>query len=144
LITTIRDLHNWDITPSEAVELQRQLRDRVEIPRTTTTPKIKTIAGLDCAFDRQGNQGYAGIVVYGYPDMKEIQRVGRRSPLTFPYVPGLLSFREVPLLLAALEKLDTLPDAFMVDGHGLAHPRRFGLACHFGLLVEPRAADPSR
>ncbi len=133
---TIENLHNWDLTPSAAVDLQRQLRDRIKIPSTSAPPRIKTIAGLDCAFDRRGNHGYAGIVVYGYPDMNELHRVGRRSTLTFPYVPGLLSFREVPLLLAALEKLETLPDAFMVDGHGLAHPRRFGLACHFGLIVD--------
>ena len=136
LDTTIEPLHNWDLTPTEAVDLQRQLRDRIKIPQTTTPPKIKTIAGLDCAFDREGGHGYAGVVVYEYPSMTEVRRVGRRSPLTFPYVPGLLSFREVPLLLAALDKLDTWPDLFMLDGHGLAHPRRFGIACHLGLLID--------
>jgi len=98
--------------------------------------QIRTIAGADCAFDRNSPTGYAGVVVYSYPELKEVQRVGRRSKVGFPYVPGLLSFREAPLLLAAIDKLEKLPDLFVFDGHGVAHPRRFGIASHMGLLLD--------
>lgn len=98
--------------------------------------QIKTIAGADCAFNQTGRYGFAGVVVYRYPELEVIQRVGRRSRVTFPYVPGLLSFREAPLLLAAIEKLDKLPDLFIFDGQGIAHPRRIGIASHMGLLLD--------
>lgn len=128
--------HSWNLTPKEAVQLQRQLCDQIQPKKTFRLGDIKTIAGLDCAFDSNGAFGWAGVVVFSYPGLVELQRVGRRSPLRFPYVPGLLSFREIPLLLGALEKLDRLPDLLVVDGHGLAHPRGCGIASHFGLVID--------
>ena len=127
--------HGWDLTPSQAIELQQQLRSKVRRTADARAGRPKTIAGADCAFDKAGCYGYAGVIVYSYPDFKIIQRVGRRSKVTFPYVPGLLSFREAPLLLAAIDKLDKLPDLFIFDGQGVAHPRRFGIASHMGLLL---------
>lgn len=126
--------HRWDLSPREAIALQADLRARVRTD--SVLPKIKTIAGGDCAYDKRAQLGYAGWVVYSYPDLEEIQRVGRRAKITFPYVPGLLSFRETPLLLQALDKLERLPDLLILDGHGVAHPRRFGIACHLGLCVD--------
>lgn len=131
----VRALHSWDLTPAEAIDLQQKLRRRVKTTRNFRLSQIRTIAGADCAFDLAGRYGFAGIIVYSYPDLEEIQRVGRRGKLSFPYVPGLLSFREAPLLLAAFEKLDQLPDALIFDGQGYAHPRRLGIASHMGLWL---------
>ncbi len=127
--------HRWDLTPTQAIELQQRLRRKVRTTRTFRISQIKTIAGADCAFDKTSGYGYAGVVVYHYPDLEVIQRVGRRGKVTFPYVPGLLSFREAPLLLAAIKKLKQLPDLFVFDGQGVAHPRRFGIASHMGLVL---------
>ena len=128
--------HRWDLTPTEAIELQQRLRKCVRRTGTLRGGQLETIAGADCAFDKTGGHGYAGVIVFGYPDLEISQRVGRRSRVTFPYVPGLLSFREAPLLLAAIDKLEKLPDLFMFDGQGIAHPRRFGIASHMGLLLD--------
>ncbi len=128
--------HSWTLTPSAAIALQQQLRKKIRTSGTLRSNQIKTIAGADCAFDQTGRYGFAGVVVYRYPELEVIRRVGRRSRVTFPYVPGLLSFREAPLLLAAIEKLDKLPDLFIFDGQGIAHPRRIGIASHMGLLLD--------
>lgn len=128
--------HSWDLTPKQAIALQLELRCSVRQRPGLKIGSIRTIAGADCAFSRDGVYGYAGVVVYTFPDLEEIRRVGRRTKVRFPYVPGLLSFREAPLLLAAFDKLDALPDVVVFDGHGLAHPRRFGIACHMGLLLD--------
>ena len=132
--TTVR--HRWSLSPSAAIALQQQLRKKIRTSGTLLPNQIKTIAGADCAFDKAGRYGFAGVVVYRYPELEVIRRVGRRSRVTFPYVPGLLSFREAPLLLAAIEKLDELPDLFIFDGQGIAHPRRCGIASHMGLLLD--------
>jgi len=128
--------HRWDLAPAEAIELQQRLCKQVRTSSTLRKGQLKTIAGADCAFDQSGRYGYAGVVVYRYPQLEVIQRVGRRTKVTFPYIPGLLSFREAPLLLAAIDKLDTLPDLFIFDGQGIAHPRRFGIASHMGVLLD--------
>ncbi len=128
--------HSWTLTPSAAIALQQRLRKKVRASSTLRPNQIKTIAGADCAFDQTGRYGFAGVVVYRYPELEVVRRVGRRSKVTFPYVPGLLSFREAPLLLAAIEKLDKLPDLFIFDGQGIAHPRRIGIASHMGLLLD--------
>jgi deoxyribonuclease V len=128
--------HSWDLTPKEAAALQVRLGSRVRRKADFTLAQIKTIAGADCAFDLSGRFGYGGLVVFTYPDLTCVERAGRRLKLSFPYVPGLLSFRETPLLLAAAEKLKKLPDLLIIDGQGLAHPRRFGIACHMGLLLD--------
>ncbi len=95
-----------------------------------------TIAGADISFNKFSETVYAGIVVLSLPDLRIVETAGVRSVAKFPYVPGLLSFREAPSLLEAWEKLKTKPDVLMLDGQGIAHPRRFGIACHVGVLLD--------
>lgn len=113
--------------------IQRSLADRVR--RSAPSRRITTVAGIDVAFSRDGADCIAAAVVWDVDQQAVVEQRVATRPLTFPYVPGLLSFREAPAVLAALRKLSVEPDALMCDGHGLAHPRRFGLACHVGLLV---------
>lgn len=98
--------------------------------------EIETIAGCDISFNKYEETVYAGIVVLRLSDMQTIETAGVVSTAKFPYIPGLLSFREVPALLEAWQKLKIEPDAVMLDGQGIAHPRRFGIGAHFGLIVE--------
>ncbi len=129
-----KQLHDWDLTPREAVELQKRLRERVRI--APLSREIKRIAGADISFNKFEPTVYAGIVVLSLPELEVVEEVGVVSESRFPYVPGLLSFRETPSVLEAWSKLKTEPDALMLDGQGLAHPRRVGIACHVGLLIE--------
>ncbi|MCA1557972.1 MAG: deoxyribonuclease V [Acidobacteria bacterium] len=129
-----RQLHDWDLTPREAVELQQRLREQVRI--APLAKEIRTIAGADISFNKFEPTVYAGVVVLSYPELEVIEEAGVISETKFPYVPGLLSFRETPSVLEAWSKLKTEPDALMLDGQGLAHPRRAGIACHVGLLIE--------
>lgn len=126
-------LHHWSLSPSEAVELQKRLRDRVKI--VPLERAVETIAGADISFNKDDPTVYAGIVVLKLETLEVIEETGVVSEARFPYVPGLLSFREIPSLLQAWEKLESTPDAVMIDGHGIAHPRRFGIASHMGLLL---------
>ncbi len=126
--------HSWSVTPAEAIEIQRKLASSVV--RRGRPPKLRLVAGADLAFSPDGATCIAGVVVWDVQRREIVeQRVARRM-VSFPYVPGLLSFREAPALLAALKQLRCEPDAFMFDGQGYAHPRRFGLACHLGLLLD--------
>lgn len=117
------------------------LRHRVEL--TDRLPRLRLIAGADVALAlaepggwRQGRgRAFAGVIVYRFPEMEELERVSANLPLRFPYVPGLLSFREIPALLAAFERLRHAPDLIFCDGQGYAHPRRLGIASHLGLLL---------
>ena len=127
-------LHDWSLTPREAVELQKSLREQVRI--TPLTRAIETVAGADISFNKFEPTVYAGIVVLRLPSLEVVEEVGVVSETRFPYVPGLLSFRETPSVLEAWAKLKTEPDALMLDGQGLAHPRRVGIACHIGLLIK--------
>src|ERR671938_98220 len=127
-------LHEWNLSPREAVELQKQLRARVRI--APLRKKIETVAGADISFNKFEPTVYAGVVVLKLPTLEIIEEVGVVSETRFPYVPGLLSFRETPSVLEAWEKLKTEPDAVMFDGQGIAHPRRVGIASHVGLLIE--------
>ncbi|HEY0080880.1 MAG TPA: deoxyribonuclease V [Pyrinomonadaceae bacterium] len=127
-------LHEWNLTPREAVELQKRLRERVRIEPLAR--KIETVAGADISFNKYSTTLYAGIVVLRLPSLEVVEEVGVVSETKFPYVPGLLSFRESPSVLEAWSKLKTEPDAVMFDGQGLAHPRRVGIACHVGLLID--------
>ncbi len=127
-------LHSWDLTPTEAVEVQQRLRNLVSLRPLTRS--VDTIGGADISFNKFSETVYAGIVVLSLPDLRIIETAGVRSLAKFPYVPGLLSFREAPSLLAVWEKLKTKPDVLMLDGQGIAHPRRFGIACHVGVLLD--------
>ncbi|HEX8475282.1 MAG TPA: deoxyribonuclease V [Pyrinomonadaceae bacterium] len=128
-------LHDWPQTPREAVELQKSLRERVRIAPLAGR-KVETVAGADISFNKFSTTIYAGIVVLRLPSLEVVEEVGIVGETTFPYVPGLLSFRESPAVLEVWSKLKTEPDAVMFDGQGLAHPRRVGIACHVGLLIK--------
>lgn len=130
----IHALHSWDLTPTEAVALQRELAGKIDVRSPLVGCEL--VAGADVSYNRFSDQFYAGVVVIRLSDGVIIEKQGavRRSP--FPYVPGLLSFREAPALLEAFAKVEAEPDVVMFDGQGLAHPRRLGLACHVGLWLE--------
>jgi deoxyribonuclease V len=125
--------HGWSVSPGRAIEIQKELATRVRI-RSTRGP-LRRVAGLDAAFSRDGRFCIAGVVVWDRFSQKIIEQHVARRKLRFPYIPGLLSFREAPALLAALGKLRVVPDALICDGQGIAHPRRFGIACHVGLIA---------
>ena len=126
-------LHSWDVSPREAIAIQQELRQKIQI--TPLNKSITYIAGADISFDRGSSVFYAGFVVFRYPSLKLCGRSLVVSESSFPYVPGLLSFREIPALLAAWKQMPLQPDVVMMDGHGVAHPRRLGIASHFGLWV---------
>lgn len=126
-------LHDWNLTGKAAVALQNQLREQVRIQPLDR--EVRLIAGCDISFNRFSDVFYAGIVVLRLPELEMVTSATVVTRAQFPYIPGLLSFRETPALLEAWEKLDIAPDVVMLDGQGLAHPRRFGIACHFGLLT---------
>lgn len=120
-------------TPSEAVAYQKELREKIQLK--PLEKQIKTIAGSDISFNKFSEIVYAGIIVLSYPDMQEIEKVTVISTVRFPYIPGLLAFREIPALLEAWKRLKAKPDVLVCDGHGIAHPRRLGIASHFGILT---------
>jgi len=128
----------WNYTPREAVRLQQTWRERVETQ--DFFGPLHHVAGADVAFDPETNLAFAGVIVYRLPGLEEVERRSARRKLRFPYVPGLLSFRESPVLLAAFARLRVSPDAILIDGHGFAHPRRFGIACS----TDPRSGAPSQ
>lgn len=129
-----RALHRWTVTPTRAVAIQRDLADAVVIEPIGKRPRL--VAGADCAFLNSEKHIVACWVVWDLQtkSVRETTHVVR--PVRFPYVPGLLSFREAPAIIAAARRIRCEPDVFMVDGHGLAHPRRMGLACHVGLFLD--------
>jgi deoxyribonuclease V len=127
-------LHEWGMTPREAVELQRSLRERVRL--APLTKKVRTVAGCDISFNKFSPVVWAGVVVMSLPSLEVVEEVGVVSETKFPYVSGLLSFREAPSVLEAWAKLKTEPDAVMFDGQGIAHPRRIGIASHVGLMLD--------
>jgi deoxyribonuclease V len=129
--------HRWDVSTQEAIRIQNSLASLVRQEPLAFAPK--TIAGVDVSFRRRGYKDYAaqcGIAVLSLPDLTVVDRASWVGDITFPYVPGLLSFREIPAVMEALDRLCVLPDVFMTDGQGLAHPRRFGLACHLGVALD--------
>jgi deoxyribonuclease V len=126
--------HDWPTTAPDAIALQNSLRG--EIITTDQLGSVQHVAGVDVGFEDAGATTRAAVAVLSFPDLKlQTQAIARR-PTTFPYIPGLLSFREIPAVLAALEQLNLTPDLLLCDGQGIAHPRRLGIACHLGLLVD--------
>jgi deoxyribonuclease V len=124
---------DWNINPAEARRVQLALQEQVR-QKPLPLNGVKTVGGVDASY--RGDKIYAAVVVLELPGLHLVEKACSETALAFPYIPGLLSFRELPGILAAVEKLSRMPDAFLVDGHGLAHPRRFGLACHLGVLLE--------
>lgn len=130
----VRNLHLWEVTTREARLIQEELRSKVvEAP---LQKPITTIAGADVAYDKTTNRCFASVVVLSYPQLKILEKVRAQVASTFPYVPGLLSFREGPALVKAFEVLRTRPHLVIFDGQGRAHPNFFGLASHMGLLLD--------
>jgi deoxyribonuclease V len=121
-----------DLIPSEARRLQERIPSAVV--RRDRLGRVRTVAGADIAL--RGDAGYAAVILYSFPDLVEIERVSSSGRLRFPYVPGLLAFREIPLLLETFAKLRQKPDLILADAHGWAHPRRAGMACHLGLILD--------
>jgi deoxyribonuclease V len=130
----IHPVHSWNLAPAEAVALQRQLAGRVltDIPLTS----CDLIAGADVSYDQGSTKFYAGVVVLRTDDLSIVERRGAALDSPFPYIPGLLSFREAPALLEAFARVQSAPGAVMVDGQGIAHPRRLGIASHLGLWLD--------
>jgi deoxyribonuclease V len=130
----IKDLHGWNLSYSDARDLQKSLASKVQFIPVKKNPKL--IAGIDCAFSKDGKRIIAAVVVLKMPDFTPLETTSALRKVTFPYIPGLLSFREAPVCIAAVEKLKTRPDVFIIDGQGVAHPRRLGLAAHLGLFFD--------
>jgi len=126
-------VHRWDLTPGEAIALQRELADRVV--RADRIGEVRHVCGIDVGFERDGAITRAAVAVLAFPSLERVEHAIARRRTSFPYVPGLLSFRETPAVLAALEQLRTRPDLLLCDGQGIAHPRRCGLASHIGLAA---------
>jgi deoxyribonuclease V len=120
------------LAPAEAIALQKQLA--AQVVRTASLGPVKRVAGIDASYKEGLAQ--AAVVILSYPELELIEYAVARRPVSFPYVPGLLSFREAPAVLDALEKLLAPPDLLIFDGQGIAHPRRLGIASHLGLLVD--------
>lgn len=124
-------LHQFDLTAAEARKLQQQIPPLVV--RRDHLGKIRVVAGSDIALREK--EGFAAVILYSFPELEELERACCSGELRFPYVPGLLAFRELPLLLEAFAKLRRKPDLILADAHGWAHPRRAGMACHLGLVL---------
>lgn len=126
--------HSWDVSTAEARDIQQRLCPLVKA--TGQLDDIGTVAGVDVGFDMENRLTRAAVVVLDFPTLESREQAVVKVPTRFPYVPGLLSFREAPAVLTALAKLERLPDVLLCDGQGLAHPRRFGIACHLGVLTD--------
>lgn len=124
--------HLWDVAPAEALDIQRQLQGRLLVQPLERDPRV--IAGIDVSV--KGERARAAVVSLSYPDLVPLQAVTAELPVFFPYIPGLLAFREGPVVLEALARMEDRPDVLMFDAQGLAHPRRMGLATHLGILLD--------
>ncbi|MGM0914806.1 MAG: deoxyribonuclease V [Pseudomonadota bacterium] len=132
-------LHEWNLAPADAIALQKRLSGRVE--REDRLGEVRRIAGVDIGFEQGGEVTRAAVVVLAWPAGEDglfevVEQVVQREPTRMPYIPGLLSFREVPAALAAFDRLSVRPELVMVDGQGIAHPRRLGVASHLGLWLD--------
>lgn len=129
----VERLHSWQVSTAQALDLQRRLAEQVSKNTEVTAPRF--IAGVDISAGKAQGMATAAVVVLNYPELRLVEMKVAQGRLDFPYIPGLLSFRESPLTLAACQELTITPDLILVDGQGIAHPRRFGLASHLGLFL---------
>jgi len=129
----LRHTHAWNVSPAAARRIQERLRTHVVL--NDKIGAVRLIAGIDASYDQARRRARAAVVVLHYPSLALAERIVVRRALTFPYVPGLLSFRELPVVLAALQRLRCKPDVILCDGQGIAHPRRLGVATHLGVLT---------
>jgi deoxyribonuclease V len=130
----VNELHGFGLSPAEARRLQEELASRVVVGPALDLSGVRHVAGADVS--TQGERAYATVVVLEFPGLSLVEVQGFEAPLRFPYVPGLLSFREIPSVVGALRKVETAVDALILDAQGLAHPRRMGLASHLGLFLD--------
>lgn len=132
-------LHEWNLLPKDAIALQKQLAKQLEL--TDRIDPVEYIAGMDIGFEDDGATTRAAVVLLKWdsataPDLTVVEQIVHREPTRMPYVPGLLSFREIPAALEAFKRLSVMPELIMVDGQGIAHPRRLGIAAHLGLWLD--------
>ena len=130
----LQHLHDWDLTPSAAIALQKRLVSQVIYNRPLNIDAIRFVAGVDVSV--KGEMSQAAVVVLRFPELEPVEIVRHQMPTPFPYIPGLLTFREGPVLVEAFRKLKCEPDIFIFDGMGRIHPRRIGIACHMGLWLQ--------
>lgn len=130
----VKRLHGWKLTVREAIQLQKELCPQVVARGRVGRPGL--VAGADVAYSTRRQVMVGCVVVLSWPEMDVVEEVAVTNNVPFPYVPGLLSFREAPVLLRAFRRLRHEPDVVFIDGHGLSHPRRFGVACHLGLCLD--------
>lgn len=126
--------HEWSMSVEAAIALQKELSREVIVQDQFSQP-IQYVAGVDMGFESGGTISRAAVAILSFPDLQLHEYAIARRPTSFPYIPGLLSFREIPAVLDALEKIQTLPDLILCDGQGIAHPRRLGIASHLGIIV---------
>jgi len=131
---TVEPHHPWVKTVAEAKVIQEQLRPQVI--KSDRLEEVKYVAGVDIGFENNYAISKSAIAILTYPELELVEQAIARIPTAFPYVPGYLSFREIPAILAAFPQLKTTPDLILCDGQGYAHPRRLGLACHLGILLD--------
>jgi deoxyribonuclease V len=132
---SIQPLHDWVVEPAEAVALQRELAGRI-IREDRIEEPVRSIAGVDMAINEESGMARAAVVLLSFPELEVVERHVYEEPVRMPYIPGLLSFRELPCILEAFNKLKQHPELVMVDGQGIAHPRRLGIASHLGLWLD--------
>jgi len=130
----IKKIHRWNLSPAEAVALQASLRNKVKLA-PLPLGGIEYISGSDIAVSKQLGKLIAAVVVMSFPRLELVETRTASTPLVFPYVPGLLSFREIPALVKAMEKVESRFDVMLCNGQGIAHPRRLGLATHLGIMI---------
>jgi deoxyribonuclease V len=130
----MKSLHSWNVSADEAIQIQENLRSRIILK--TDFSKVRTIGGGDVAYSKKRNLLFGAIVVLSFPQMDTLDIAKAYGMVRFPYIPGLFSFREGPILIKTFQRLKTKPDVMLYDGQGIAHPREFGLASHMGLWLD--------
>jgi deoxyribonuclease V len=132
----IRRIHDWDVAYRDAVRIQQELKDRLILSDGYIPSRIRTVAGVDLSYSKKDDLFFAAAILFDYSTMEVLETSHIVAKVAFPYIPGLLSFREGPAILSCFQKLERVPDVIIFDGQGIAHPRGFGLASHMGLLLD--------
>lgn len=131
-----RYLHQWDLCPTDAIALQSRLANRIILKNSVRYQDIRTVAGADVAYSKATDFCFAAVVVLRFPELSIVEQATHVCESPYPYVPGLLTFREAPVLIQAFSRICTIPDVLVFDGQGIAHPRRMGLATHLGIVFD--------
>jgi deoxyribonuclease V len=134
----VSELHRWDVSPAQARSIQSELAERLVLADAISLDAVTTVAGIDNGYVKSDGEtiAHAAVVILSFPALEVVETVAAERRVDFPYVPGLLSFREAPAVLAAFDRVTIAPDVLLFDGQGYAHPRRFGLASHLGLILD--------